>query len=482
MRRARVVLHSAPWMKNRLQEKKVRQAPNVATQDELVVLFTGTAQSMRTPLLSRLELPEDVAKKRVKLAECGSNHVVCAMEDGTVMSFGDNRKGQCGRPLAHGVYRDNDDEKEETTVAVFTRFSGEGPNVKSVAVGARHTFVFEKGTRNVWVTGQNELHQLGIRQTREVFTSDSRRDSSASVLLHSIMEPTDVSTSEDVAGQFGIFWEASGDIPAEEGGIRKISTSATHTLVLMESGSVYVFGCALDGQLGTGTTAARNTPYRLKFFSARKVAVLDVHSGHCCSFFVTDEGTFACGKLDEGRTGLPWSPSAPVKLLPTRVPSLPAGPHLASGLSHGTVVTDSGNWYAFGGSQKLGLTPPMCKDIADATPHYRGQRSYSNVHTPALVHDAEDSSLGDVPLSVLSSGYYHTIGLSGDGTVSGFGDTADGQLGANRPPDNRSRVIVHQNPDVATVAAGGNFSVIFINARQGVTPNTWSTLPVIRGF
>eukprot|EP01063_Lacrimia_lanifica_P000699 TRINITY_DN10363_c0_g1_i1.p1 TRINITY_DN10363_c0_g1~~TRINITY_DN10363_c0_g1_i1.p1 ORF type:complete len:452 (+),score=53.42 TRINITY_DN10363_c0_g1_i1:104-1459(+) len=438
--------HSAPWMKGSKFVKPRAAAP----QHGIELLLTGTLHGVRCPGWTRLKITckgflEDPADRAVAAA-CGMNHAAVVTASGGVLTFGDNRQGQCGRPLAHGVYGGGD------ATAMYFPPRAAGEEVDAVALGARHTFVYRKGSRQVRVAGQNEFHQLGLGLDYH----------------HDIADVAD-----EWGHRFGLDWERVWEaIPEEEGGVVKISTGATHTLMLLESGAVYAFGCALDGALGTGNTLARNTPFRLKFFAAQGIAVTDVVAGHACSFFLTDNGVYGCGKRDEGRLGLPWTRQKPVSLLPTKIP-LPTDPVLLDGgLAHGVLANENG-WWIIGGSQKLGLSSLMCKDTADIVhrksntphPHYTSQP-----HIPRPLPPPPS------PLVSVACGSHHTLALTTDGRVLGSGFGADGQLGNGLPDAIGASHELLRNPSTAAVAAGGNFSVVAINVDEG-TSDTWSHLP-----
>ena len=440
--------HTAPWMLKKKEGKKTKSP----LQEEPVLLLTGAMHGHACNSLTRVDVGAALQGKKLRDIACGKNHAVLLTNDGSVATFGDNRRGQCGRPLDIHVY----DPSFSLTFKVF-----EGLGVDSCAAGGRCTFLYAKGTRRCFVAGDNEFHQLGLGADYQL----------------------DISTSEAVEeGTFGIPWHGVGAIPEEEGGIAKISTGSAHTLLLTEAGNVFAFGSAHDGQLGTGSTVAHNIPYALKFFRAQKMKATDVFAGNACSFVVTqDHGVFAMGKCDEGRIGLPFSLQKPVTLLPKPV-SLPIGvpAHVCGGLAHGAAVNSRGDWVVFGGSQRLGVTPPMCKDHADIYQYRPAGAPPPNVrhataHSMRLL-EAETPR----PVCSFTSGDYHTVGLSSQGEVWGTGWNGDAQLGITDSDDTvAQRVLMHVNPDLVAAAAGGNFTLLGINATPS-TPHTWEGVPSIR--
>ena len=438
--------HSAPWMKGRVRPVETR--PLV---DEMVLLFTGKLHGMSAQTWTQLVLPEGVRGGRVAEVAAGQNHALILMEDGAILSFGDNRLGQCGRALGANVYEDG----AQRTGHIF-----HGVGVDSIAVGYRHTVVYKKGSRICRVAGQNEHHQLGLGAAYHHDVSTYEAVFENGVEVFGIPFPTEL-------------------IPEEEGGIMTVSCGSTHTMMLMESGAVYGFGSAIDGQLGTGNTAAHNVPYAVKYFRANGIRLKDVRCGNACTLFIAEDGrVFGAGKMDEGRLGLEWSRSKPVTLIPKVVPLPFAQVGLvAPGLAH-CAVSGEGGWYVCGGSQKIGVTAPMCKDHADIFPHRPLDAPPPGVHAK-VPHQMR--RIGGEQIRQLRSGFYHSVGLDSSGAVWGTGWAMDGQLGSEGDAAEvlSSSLLLHTNADTAAVAAAGMFSLIAINATPE-TERTWEGFPTLR--
>ena len=441
----RFATHSAPWMKGKPANiYKKQEHPKKNITPGLVLLMTGTMGSLRSGRLSLINIPQEIREKKLKKMKCGFDHAIILHDDCSITSLGDNRKGQsfAPDPLHSGFYH-------------FTA----NHDVDTISCGARFTFIYKKGTRKCRIAGHNEFHQL-FHSSQQDFSTDSPSKT------------------------FGIEWNP--EIPVFEGGFNQISCGTNHTLVLMESGAVYAFGCNLDGQLGTGTTTSHNYPYSPKFWGSHQInkPVL-LHAGHGCSLFIgTDGKLFGCGKKDEGRIGLSWDPTKPVQLLPAVVPLEKdiEIKNISSGLSHCTIINKSGQWYTFGGSQKLGTAPAMIKDSADhTTPWTHQAHSKLSFRADKLreVVVFPDNKNTPTPVKSLSSGKFHTVGRTQCGSVWCSGWGGDSQLSSeNADLPSNSRVLLHQNKDIVAAEASGSGTIIAINATESTSPS-WTNLPTI---
>eukprot|EP01060_Flectonema_neradi_P022064 TRINITY_DN3026_c1_g1_i1.p1 TRINITY_DN3026_c1_g1~~TRINITY_DN3026_c1_g1_i1.p1 ORF type:complete len:451 (+),score=59.77 TRINITY_DN3026_c1_g1_i1:101-1453(+) len=437
----RLASHSAPWMKGKAAKPYIKKKPAQPTSSHIgpVLLMTGTLGSSRSAKMARVDLPDAISNKNIKQMKCGFDHIIILHEDNTITSLGDNRKGQSF--------------SSDPSLVGFCHFNATH-EVDSISCGARYTFIYKKGTRSCRIAGHNEFHQLGIASVDDV-------------------------VSDGKTSTFGIPW--SPDIPSSEGGFEHISCGTNHTFVLMESGSVYAFGCNLDGQLGTGTTVSHNLPYPPKFWGAhQKSRPVTVCAGHGCSLFLCDDGKlFGCGKKDEGRIGLPWDPRKPVQLLPKQIPLNIPVDMFSVGLSHCTVVSKSGHWNVFGGSQKLGTAPAMIKDSADKETPLGLQAHARSAFKPDKVREVllhPEGISGTTKVATLSSGKFHTVALTSSGEVWGTGWGGDFQLTSDNtdlPPDRR--VLLHTNPHVVAAECTGSGTFIAINSKND-TPPSWEGL------
>jgi alpha-tubulin suppressor-like RCC1 family protein len=138
---------------------------------------------------------------------CGGEHTAVLLQNGTVMTFGDNTYGQLGDGT-------NEQRNEPVTVCQII-------NATAVACGTSHTAVIlENGT--ICTFGLNSNGQLG---------NGTQNDSNLPVVVSVIDGSTSALRATAVA---------CGDV---------------HTLALMEDGTVQSFGFNESGQLGDGGVA-----------------------------------------------------------------------------------------------------------------------------------------------------------------------------------------------------------------------------------
>jgi alpha-tubulin suppressor-like RCC1 family protein len=153
--------------------------------------------------------------------ECGGNHNVVLMTDGSLWANGYNFYGQLGLGTSG-----NGTEKG-TLTKLISDISGCRP--KSVACGLDHTVVLMTNG-SLWTTGSNEYGQLGIG-TNGIGTHKT----------------TLTKMTSDI----------SGCTPLE------IACGAHYTLVLMTDNTIWATGRNNVGQLGINSTADKNTLQRM---------------------------------------------------------------------------------------------------------------------------------------------------------------------------------------------------------------------------
>lgn len=257
-------------------------------------LGDGTNTNSSIPRLTNVD------GKNVKAVSLGYLHTAAITDDGSLYTWGANGKGQLG---------DGGTSAKSTPVQITL---GSGESVTKVSAGNYHTAaVTENGSLYVW--GANDFSQIG--------------DSSASF---NVKTPTLISLD----GKKAI----------------DVSLGALHSAALTEDGSVYMWGCNDNGQLGDGTTVERDTPVLVNIGSPVKAIAL----GADHSAAINENGTlYMWGCNDAGQLGNGTTDDANVPV------AVDLGENtavkLAFGYKHSAVINNDRLMYLWGDNSKGAL-------------------------------------------------------------------------------------------------------------------------------
>jgi RCC1 and BTB domain-containing protein len=123
-----------------------------------------------------------------------------------------------------------------------------------------------------------------------------------------------------------------------------MSCGYSHSLVLLESGEVYAFGCNRDGELGVGNNTNQSIPSLVNGFNSEKVKAISCGNSH--SLALTESGLLlswganSCYQL--GLTGPQNIPSKVNFMDRVIIKKIVCGPN------HSLILTNMGKIYAFG--------------------------------------------------------------------------------------------------------------------------------------
>nr|WP_275934676.1 RCC1 domain-containing protein [Microbacterium testaceum] len=259
----------------------------------------------------------------------------------------------------------------------------------------------------MWAWGLGESGQLGNNDTRDAFV------------------PVRVSSPGDVV-------------------FTQVSAGGSHSLGVATDGSLWAWGSAASGQLGTGDSVDQRTPSR----SAKRVFT-QVSAGYSHSLAIASDGSvWAWGTGKDGRLGNnSRSDSAvPVAVSPAWGPSVFIT-QVSAGFSHSLALASDGSVWAWGAGVG-GLLG-------------NGTDQESLVPVPV-----SKSWGGAVSIMQVSAGLTHSLAVASDGRVWSWGQGGKGQLGTGALVSSSVPVPVLGALDgvrVQQVGAGGDRSLALTN-------------------
>ncbi|KAK6187712.1 hypothetical protein SNE40_005676 [Patella caerulea] len=183
-----------------------------------------------------------------------------------------------------------------------------------------------------------------------------------------------------------------------------ISCGDEHTVLVAESGRVFVFGNNAQGQLGLGNDITTKKPSCIKSIKNEKIKLVACGRSH--TVFASESGyLYSCGSNSESQLGLKEvrqvdKPQCINGVEPQQYKML------SCGADHSVALTVNGEVYVWGGGDdgKLGL----------------GDEQEHNI--PTLLSF-------DEKITCISCGYYHTAFVTESGKLYTFGETDEGKLG-----------------------------------------------------
>ncbi|WP_018588323.1 RCC1 domain-containing protein [Salinispora arenicola] len=211
--------------------------------------------------------------------------------------------------------------------------------------------------------------------------------------------------------------------------VTAIAVGTFHTLALTSTGALLAWGGNGFGELGDGTTTARNEPVPVNVPAGTTITAIAGGRGH--SLALTSTGTvLAWGKNNEGQLGdgTNANSTTPVDV------DLPPGTTvtaIAGGGSNSFALTSAGTVLAWGLNSS--------GQVGDGTTTDRS--------TPVDV---------DLPpgttVTAIAGGEGHSVALTSAGTVLAWGLNSSGQLGDGTTTDSTTPVDVNLPPDTTITA------------------------------
>lgn len=333
----------------------------------------------------------------------GGRHSLALRNDGTVWAWGLGY-AQVPRTWVPPTWTPS-----SSTPVQVSGLSG----VTAISAGGGHSLAL-KPDGTVWAWGENGSGQLGNGTNRGSWTLPAQVSGLTGVTAisaggsHSFALKTDGTVwawGEAQYGQLGTGITASDSwIPVQVSGLSTVTAIAAgseHSLALKADGTAWAFGWNLFGQLGNGTTSDSSTPVQV---SGLNGATGIAAGGHHSVALKGDGHVWAWGENGMLGDGTDEDSSTPVEVL-----VLNDITQIAAGYGHSLALKGDGTEWAWGSNWEGQLG--------------NGTTSYSPVPTEV----GGPSGLAGV--TALAGGGLHSLSLNGNGTVWAWGYNWEGQLG-----------------------------------------------------
>lgn len=285
----------------------------------------------------------------------------------------------------------------------------DGQDIASVTCGADHTTAYSETHMEVYSWGWGDFGRLGHGNSSDLFTPQPIK------ALHGVR-------------------------------IKQIACGDSHCLAVTMEGEVQSWGRNQNGQLGLGTTEDSLVPQKVQAFQGISIKMVAAGAEHTAA--ITEDGSlYGWGWGRYGNLGLGDRND---RLVPQKVSTVDDAKMVmvACGWRHTISVSSAGALYTYGWSKY-------------------GQLGHGDFEDHLAPHKLEALS-GNV-VSQISGGWRHTMALTSDGKLYGWGWNKFGQVGAGDNVDHCSPVQVKfpQEQKVLKISCGWRHTLA-ITERQNV--------------
>jgi alpha-tubulin suppressor-like RCC1 family protein len=297
--------------------------------------------------------------KEAKHVATSGYHTFIQCEDGSLYTFGRNCRGQLG--LGYNYFGLN----YQSTPKLLTLPNGK--RAKQVVASNRNSFILcEDGS--LYGFGSNTCGQLGLGHTRDQFTPkllilpDSKKAKQVAIssAFHTFILCEDgslYSFGSNLYGQLGLGDRNDRYTPQllilpDSKEAKQVVTGQNRTFILCEDGSLYGFGCNLYGQLGLGDTNHRSTPQLITLPDGKKAE--QMVTGNYYNIVLCEDGSLYSfgfnlyGQLGLGDTNHRYTPQL------ITLPDGKKAKQAISGSYHIFLLTEDGLLYGWGDKYLLG--------------------------------------------------------------------------------------------------------------------------------
>ncbi|KAJ4795236.1 Regulator of chromosome condensation (RCC1) family protein [Rhynchospora pubera] len=284
----------------------------------------------------------------------------------------------------------------------------DSPGIVSLTCGADHTIAYSESESQVFSWGWGDFGRLGHGNSSDVFT------------------PQPVKALQGLK-------------------IKQIACGDSHCLAVSIDGQVRSWGRNQNGQLGLGTTEDSLIPQIVQAFEGISVKIVAAGAEHTAAV-TTDGELYGWGWGRYGNLGLGDRED---RLVPAKVSSVEGEKMalVACGWRHTICVSYTGQLYTYGWSKYGQL----------------GHGDYEDHLTP---HKLE--VLNDYNISQISGGWRHTMALTSNGILYGWGWNKFGQVGVGDNSDHCSPVQVKfpNEQRIVQVACGWRHTIALTETKN----------------
>ncbi len=366
---------------------------------------------------------------------CGSNasaiaagwRHTCAVSDGQLFCWGDNRDFQLGRPTPA--------RSGEPLSLSF------GAATQSVAAGIRNTCAID-AIGSLWCWGDNSTGQVGYgalgdpqEMPQPVATGAGNIDFSQVALWGNftlaIQNGTLWGWGEDAYGVLDIAGtETVIPVVVDDSRIWTSVCAGTEHACALAAGDLYCWGEGDGGRLGQGDEMDRTEPTPV--MAGTTWSAVTCGGYHTCAITQADGKLWCWGFNDHGQVGS----GAGMELAPYQIGGTSVWTAVDAGEFHTCATIEPGNLYCFGEG--------LSGELGDGLRERHG--SPTEVNRPSVQ-----------PWTAVSAGYGHTCGILQTSGLYCWGANGDGQVGNGEVVDEREPLRV-ANPMWADVDVGAQFT------------------------
>ncbi len=299
------------------------------------------------------EKTNNIPENDIKSISCGANHTAILNNNGEVLTFGENSKGQLGI---------NSNSNLHTPMEI----SGNHDNIIAVSCGSEYTAIL-KNDGTVLTFGDNSNGRTG-QNTGSGNTTTPIEISGNHIDIIAVScgsEHTAILKNNGTVLTFGKYNEGrlgQGDInsniltPIEISGnhtdIIAVSCGGKHTAILKNNGTVLTFGDNVKGQLGINSTSDALTPMEI---SGNHTDIIAVSCGSEHTAILKNNGTvFTFGNNEFGQLGRNnGNYDIPMEISGNDISGIIA---VSCGANHTAILKNNGTVLTFGynGDKQLG--------------------------------------------------------------------------------------------------------------------------------
>ncbi|KAF0220575.1 MAG: regulator of chromosome condensation [Geobacteraceae bacterium] len=216
--------------------------------------------------------------------------------------------------------------------------------------------------------------------------------------------------------------------------IPQVKAGENHTVMLRANGAIWTCGDNFLGQLGDGTTTARDVPTRL----GTATDWVDISAGLYHTMALKADGSlWAWGDNTYGQLGIGTADL--VQLTPVQVGTDKNWKSVSAGDYHTVAMKTDGTLWAWG-------------DSADGT--LGTGETYSGIIVPTPTQIGAETNW-----VAAATGNDHTMAVKADGTLWGWGSNQVGQLGDETNLEGRAPIKIGADTDWAAVTNRGSQTV-----------------------